>query len=88
MSPDLIAVGDIMLGENLHHFGRGIPCRYAGRWTELICPELREIINQADLLFGNFEGCLLGDQEWSKAGLVDRAYSAPASALCEAPRLG
>lgn len=81
MSLRISSVGDIMLGENVHHFGRGVASRYSGRFSELIAPEVLELINSRDLFFGNFECSLLTEAEWGGAGLERSMYAAPESAL-------
>lgn len=70
-----------MLGENVHHYGRGIPRRFHGRYEELISPEVRALLTEADVLIGNFECTLLPDREWSDARLDKAIYSAPESSL-------
>lgn len=81
MSLKICSVGDIMLGENIHHFGRGIPRQYAGRYAELCSQDVRQRINTTDLLIANCECSLLPDGEWDDTGLLRRIYAAPESAL-------
>lgn len=81
MSVRLHSVGDIMLGENSHHFGRGIPRRFHGRYGDLLAPDVRAFLSDADYLIGNFECTVLPDREWAAARLEEAIYSAPESAL-------
>lgn len=81
MSLKISSVGDIMLGENMHHYGRGVASRYDGRYPELVAPLVREEINCSDILFGNFECSLMPDAEWQGAPLERAIYAAPESAL-------
>lgn len=48
--------GDIMMGENLFHLGRGILSKYNGRYTDLICPEVFDkFLSGIDCFVFNFE---------------------------------
>ncbi|AKJ65514.1 CapA family protein [Kiritimatiella glycovorans] len=77
----LCSVGDVMLGENTHHYRRGIPSRYNGRFDKLIAPGVLDIINTSDLLLLNFECSLMPDEQWRAASPEDSCYRAPLSAL-------
>ena len=81
MSVRLCSVGDIMLGENVHHYGRGIPRRFHGRYAELISPSVRALLSDADCIIGNFECSILPDREWGAARMEKAIYSAPEAAL-------
>lgn len=81
MSLKLSSVGDIMLGENLHHYRRGVASSYHGRFSDLIGSEVRSVLNQTDLWFGNLECSLSADEEWRSAPLDRAIYAAPQSAL-------
>ena len=77
----LCSVGDVMAGENTHHYRRGIPSRYKGRFDKLIAPEVVDIINTSDLLLLNFECSLMSDEQWRSASPEESCYRAPLSAL-------
>ena len=75
----IASVGDIMLGENLHHHRRGVASRYLGHFQDLLGSEVFSVINDSELFFGNFECSLLPDAEWKSAGLERSMYAAPES---------
>jgi len=77
----LCSAGDMMLGENTHHFGRGIPFHFSGKFNRLLSPPVLNLINSTDLFFANFECSLMPDAERAIAGLERAAYAAPESAL-------
>jgi poly-gamma-glutamate synthesis protein (capsule biosynthesis protein) len=75
------SVGDIMLGENVHHYGRGIYTSYQGRFDLLISGGVREALNGADLVVGNLECSLMSDKALRFASFSRSVYTAPESAL-------
>ena len=77
----IISVGDIMLGDNLHHYRRGVASRFLNNFENLLSPKIRDHINHADLFFGNFECSILSDHKWKEAKLERAMYVAPTSAL-------
>lgn len=81
MSIKIISIGDIMLGENVHHFRRSIATRFYGDFRRLIPPEVRAAANSADLVIGNLECSLMPDRDRMAAPLARAAYAAPESAL-------
>lgn len=81
MSFSFCSAGDIMLGENTHHFGRGIPFLFSGNFHRLLTPPVLNLINSTDLFFANFECSLMPDAERTVAGLERAAYAAPESTL-------
>jgi hypothetical protein len=81
MSFSLCSVGDVMLGENTHHFGRGIPVCFADKFERLLAEPVLRAINSTDVFFANFECSLISDVERRVAGLERAVYAAPESAL-------
>lgn len=77
----ICSVGDIMLGENVHHYGRGIYKHYQGRFGLLISRGVREALNGADLMVGNLECSLMPDEALRCASFSRSVYTAPESAL-------
>lgn len=70
-----------MLGENAHHFRRGIATRLQGNYHNIISPKINAKMNQADLIIANFECSLMADQERETAEMSRGVYAAPVSAL-------
>ena len=70
-----------MLGENAHHYRRGIPSKYSGRYHDLISADTDSLINGTEVLIGNFESSLCPDNEYSHLSIEDRSYRAPVSSL-------
>jgi len=81
MSFSLCSVGDVMMGENTHHFGRGIPACFAGKFERLLTSPVLGLINSSDVFFANLECSLMSDAERTIAGLERAVYAAPESAL-------
>ena len=77
----IASVGDIMLGENLHHFRRGVASRYMGHFNDLMSSDVLKVVNDSDLFIGNFECSLMPDLDWKCAGLERSMYVAPESAV-------
>ncbi len=82
MSLRLLFAGDVMLGENEHHVGRGIPTRWAGRFDKLIPEAFRqEVLSRADFLFLNFEASLRPPGLCADNEPSHQAYRCPPEAL-------
>lgn len=81
MSFKIICVGDIMLGENVHHFRRGIFTKYKGRYSALIADSVKEQLSAADFLLLNFEASLATEKELDKMDISKAIYVAPSQSL-------
>ena len=81
MSFKLCSVGDIMLGENVHHFKRGIIKRYGQNYAGLASSPVMETLSSADLFLFNLESSLMPDEELPFRNIQNGVYIAPASAL-------
>lgn len=77
----IISVGDYMTGENVHHFGRGIPSKFRNKYRELISEEVIEVISDGDLLFLNFESALAHRKNLSGLPIDKAVYMAPLETL-------
>jgi len=77
MSVKLIATGDFMAGENVHHFRRGIIRRFAGKYETLIAPEALSLLKQNDLLLLNLESGIAPLHEIKKMPIQRAVYVAP-----------
>lgn len=80
MSFNLCSVGDIMLGENVHHFGRGIIKKFSSDYTRLLSPKVYEVISEADILIFNMESGFAPDIHFLKRNISNGVYLAPESA--------
>lgn len=81
MSFKLSSVGDIMLGENVHHFKRGIITRYKNNYTSLMAPPVIKTLSYADLFLFNMESSLMPDELLSSRDILNGVYRAPVSTL-------
>lgn len=81
MSFKLCSVGDIMLGENVHHFKRGIIKRYGQNYANLAASPVIETLSAADLFLFNLESSLMPDEELPFRNIDNGVYIAPASGL-------
>ena len=81
MSFKLCSVGDIMLGENVHHFKRGIIKRYGQNYASLAASSVIQTLSTADLFIFNLESSLMPDEELPSRDIQNGIYIAPASAL-------
>lgn len=62
MSIKLLCLGDVMLGENINHFGRGIRSIFFNKYDTLITNNVKEkLFKNVDILFFNFEYSLVGN---------------------------
>lgn len=81
MSFKLICTGDVMLGENVHHFKRGIVSGFNGKYPLLISENVREQLSAADILLMNFEASLAKDNQLQKMKIDRAVYVAPVQSL-------
>jgi poly-gamma-glutamate synthesis protein (capsule biosynthesis protein) len=78
----LLLCGDIMLGENLFHVGRGILDRYSGRYTELVSPQVFKVLTQGvDSFMFNFEYSLFENEHATYKAVKERVYRGESSSL-------
>ncbi len=86
MSIKISFIGDVMLGENHYHFGRGIRTKYNGKYETLIDPSIKDsLFNGVDLLFLNFE-CSLTETGFIYNDLKSSIYRAETTSLSVFPR--
>ena len=77
----LMCAGDLMVGENVHHYHRGILTRFRGRYNDLISKQVRGIIQTSDILLMNFESSLAPDNEIDTLTIDRGVYVAPIETL-------
>ena len=70
-----------MLGENVHHFKRGIIKRYGQNYEMLATGSVIETLSKADLFLFNLESSLMPDEELPSRDIENGVYIAPESAL-------
>lgn len=81
MLPEICSLGDVMLGENLYHFGRGIVTHYLTRYRDLIESSVRQaLFRDIAALLLNFECSLTPDARRSGTP-EEQVYRAPETAL-------
>ena len=81
MSFKLCSVGDIMLGENVHHFKRGIISQYGHDFTALASKPVIDILSSTDLFLFNLESSLMPDEALYSRDILNAVFIAPLSAL-------
>lgn len=81
MSVKLISIGDVMPGENVHHFNRGIIRRYNHHYPDLVDNAVKKLLNEADLLVMNLESAIAPEEYISKRNIQNGVYIAPENAL-------
>lgn len=81
MSVKICSIGDIMLGENLHHYKRSIASLFQHNYNRLVHSSVNSIINQADILIGNLECTFMPDYDYQNASFIRSIYAAPKSSL-------
>ncbi|GAB1404970.1 hypothetical protein MASR1M74_21490 [Lentimicrobium sp.] len=82
MSIKLCSVGDVMLGENFHHFNRGIIRLYGNNYNRLISDSVAEALSWGDLFLFNMESSLMPDETIKTRNIQNGVYRAPVGALC------
>lgn len=81
MSFKIVCAGDLMLGENVHHFHRGIVRKYWGKYPSLIADDVKKQLSTADFLLVNFETSLADDEALQKMAIDRAVYVAPIQSL-------
>lgn len=81
MSIRIVSIGDYMTGENVHHFRRGIPTRFKGKFESLISTKARRVLQDGDILFLNFESALAHADALANLPIYKAAYIAPLESL-------
>ena len=76
-----MCTGDLMTGENVHHYHRGIVTKFKGRYPDLISGNVRKKISEADMLLFNFEASLVPDEDISKLNISRGVYVTPVESL-------
>lgn len=80
MSINLCSVGDVMLGENVHHFSRGIITKFSNDYTSVLSPKAYETLSEADILIFNMESGFAPDDQFLKRNIINGVYLAPEGA--------
>ena len=75
MSINILVLGDVMLGENHNHLGRGIRTLFKKNFSKLIPPSVyNELIKDIDYVFYNFEYSLCLSGNFEKKNYKDSLY--------------
>lgn len=81
MSVKLISIGDVMPGENVHHFNRGMIRKYNHRYPDLVDDGVKQLLNEADLLILNLESAIAPEDYISRRNIQNGVYIAPENSL-------
>lgn len=81
MSIKINSLGDIMLGENVHHYKRGIIKRYAFKYRHLISEDIKSILNECNVVIFNLESSLASAQYIENRNIQNGVYISPPSSL-------
>lgn len=81
MSISLISTGDVMLGENVHHFQRGIIKKFKGNYSSLIHKDVKDLLKEADFLIINLESSLAPDGYFKTRTINNGVYVAPEESI-------
>lgn len=81
MSIKIICTGDLMLGENVHHFRRGIVSKFDENYRNLLSEEVKAKLNEADFVLMNFEAGIAPDDDLKKMDIDRAVYVAPLQSL-------
>jgi len=78
----ILLFGDVMLGENLFHTGRGIRTRFKNNYESIISEHIKtQLIEKSDMLFVNLE-CSLAENEFIQNGAIENfIYTAEKDSL-------
>ncbi len=83
MSAKLICLGDVMLGENLSHYKRGIRATFDHDYRSLISPAFSEMVRkeQADYIFYNLEYCIAPERDFINKSLLENVFKGTPQSL-------
>ncbi len=81
MSINLISTGDVMLGENVHHFRRGIIKKFGHKYSTLVSEEVKNVLKEADFLVINLESSLAPEGYFRTRTIGNGVYVAPDESL-------
>jgi poly-gamma-glutamate capsule biosynthesis protein CapA/YwtB (metallophosphatase superfamily) len=81
MSISLISIGDVMLGENVHHFQRGIVKKFRNNYTSLIRKEIKDSFRDSDFVLINLESSLAPDEFFITRNIKNGVYVAPEESI-------
>ncbi|MHC1775953.1 MAG: CapA family protein [Lentimicrobium sp.] len=81
MSISLISTGDVMLGENVHHFQRGIVTKFKGQYSSLINKDVKDSFKEADFVIINLESSLATDEYFKTRTINNGVYVAPEESI-------
>ncbi len=82
MSVKLLCLGDIMLGENLSHYKRGIRTQFQSDYSKLIPTVLSEHIRKdVDLIFYNLEYSLAAPKDFFNKTIHENIYKGTSESL-------
>lgn len=82
MSVKLLCLGDIMLGENVSHYKRGIRSKFQSDYGKLIPEALSEYIrNEVDLIFYNFEYSLADHKDFLNKTIYENVFKGTPESL-------
>jgi poly-gamma-glutamate capsule biosynthesis protein CapA/YwtB (metallophosphatase superfamily) len=81
MSISLISIGDVMLGENVHHFQRGIVKKFRNNYTSLIRKEIKDSFKGSDFVLINLESSLAPDEFFITRNIKNGVYVAPEESI-------
>lgn len=79
MSISLISTGDVMLGENVHHFQRGIIKKL--KYSSLINKDVKDLFKEADFVIINLESSLAPDDHIKSRTINNGVYVAPVESI-------
>lgn len=80
-SMNILFLGDVMLGENVYHLGRGIRTKYGDHFPNLIPEDIKQVLlNDVDAVFYNFEYSL-APEEFDFKDFEQSIYASTVSSL-------
>lgn len=80
-TPKILFAGDVMLGENIYHFGRSIRTRFNTQYKNLIPDHVsNKLFSNIDAFFFNFEYSLMPD-DYTFQEIDKSIYVAPTNSL-------
>ena len=83
MSTKLLCLGDIMLGENLSHYKRGIRSHFDPDYTKLVRPVFSDMVlkEKPDLIFYNLEYCITQTEDFLNKSLLENVFKGTPNSL-------